>query len=150
MKPAFEKEIRRVRLISAIRLFLPAVLLFAVVAYLGIAWKGHAVLHLVFQLVGAEVPEGRLLTLIFYSLIVISSLGTFLLFRHIVRKPLFQDFPYCRRCDAFDFDETGHCAACGSILNDKASFFFLEYDDERKTLASFGLVETKRTSPPPL
>src|ERR1700712_2047278 len=91
LKGPFEKEIRRIRLNSALRLYIPAVVLFAGIAYLGIAWKGHVFLNLLSPFLSENFSETKVLKYFSVSLVGISSVGTFFLLRHLVTKKLFED-----------------------------------------------------------
>jgi hypothetical protein len=148
LKAAFAREIRRNRLSSSFRLYVPIVLIFFVVGYLGLAWKGHPIIYILSKILGDSVPESRLLLYITVSTATISALGALLFLRHLVTKELFEDFPYCARCDALDYDEIGICSCCRSPLIGRHSFFYLEFEDERKTIESFGLKEIEKMPDP--
>lgn len=94
--------------------------------------------------IGRPISDDKLSIYLIYVAVGLSLLCTAALFLYLIRKELYQDYRYCRSCDAFDFDEKDACPCCGAVLDRTESFFFLEFDDERATIETLGLRVTKK------
>jgi hypothetical protein len=138
-RAAFERDIRRKR----IRLYLWAYPFFVALGSALLIVKLHAAYHLyniVFRS-GQDSDHGAFMFAA--GVIAVVALGVFWILWQVNRGPLIQAYPYCSKCDAFDYVEKGQCPRCGDPLQVKALIFHTIYDGEVAIAKGYGLNEVR-------
>jgi len=140
IEAAFSAEIRKKRfrtnlivypiLVSAGTIFLLA--------------KAHTVSRL-YRILFALGPENEGVPFWFFAIVfAVVALVVLWILVVLSRRPLLEEYRYCSRCEALDFDEKGNCPCCGAQLNETARFLFTFTDGEIEVAKRFGLSESKR------
>jgi hypothetical protein len=106
--------------------------------------KAHAIVR-VYRLLSSPGPENEGVPFWFFALVFVSVALVVLWWLGVLsRRPLLDEYLYCSRCDALDFDEVGKCPCCGMQLDEKARFLFTFADNEIEVAKRYGLKESKR------
>jgi len=106
--------------------------------------KAHTI-ALLYRVLVSHGPENEGAPFWFFAT-VFASVALLVLWILVVlsRRSLLEEYLYCSRCEAFDFDEVGKCPCCGAQLNEKARFLFTFTDSEIEVAKRYGLTESRR------
>lgn len=136
----FIAEIRRKRL--RLNLVLYPILMAAGTTFL--LAKAHTLSRLHRALFSSGPETGGAPIWLFASVLGVVAVAVLGWLRVLGRRPLLQEYPYCSKCDALDFDEAGKCPCCGAPLDEKANFLFTFSDAEAQIARRLGLKESRR------
>ncbi len=139
------KELKAVRLRSAIRNYPAVVLIFSALATLIVVVKGHALIELLRDIIPSEFSDGMLMTAGLAIIVAATTAVLWIFLRQEYRDCAYQECLYCRKCDGIDRYDYGSCPICEAPLVQKETFFYTTYKDEQKVLKRWGL-EASRAS----
>ncbi len=139
LKEPLLRELRHLRLRSALKYYPALLLIFSGIAGLVIFVKGHALIRLIRDFVPAGFSDDLLITIAFAVIVLTTAAALIYFLRRDYEECECQECLYCPKCDAVDKYDTGECPICHTPLNEKESFYFTTYKDEQKIVERWGL-----------
>jgi hypothetical protein len=136
-------EIRRKRLNSSLRLYVPCVAIFTGLAVLYLVTRGHMFVRALMRTLDGRFTEIQIIGGLAVIACIVAAVATALLLRSMFRERLFEEHLFCPGCAAVDKDDDGSCPFCGGELLQRQSFFTTVYDDEIRLAQRIGLREAK-------
>jgi hypothetical protein len=143
IKDPLLKELRQLRLRSAIKYFPALVLIFSAVVALVVVVKGHPIISLFRDIIPSTISDTQLIVIALVAIVVITTGAMIYFLRQEYRDCDFQECLYCPNCNAVDKYDAGTCPICEVNLKEKALFYYTTYKDEKKVLERWGLQPCK-------
>jgi hypothetical protein len=134
------RDIRRQRRRSALLLFPVLLLILSAAAAAFLFTKGHALLHLLQQLLGRDISTTTYWLIVSVGLVLCVGVFLVICLRQMCRECDMEELPFCDACKTVDDTSKGICPKCENALHAKANFFSTTYGDEQKLLNRYGFV----------
>ena len=146
LKEPLLKELRSLRLRSALKHFPALVLIFSAIVALFVIVKGHAIIQIFRDYIPSSTSNGRLIEITLVLIVAVTAAIMVYFLRLEYRECDCQKCLYCPKCNAVDKYDSGLCPICQSPLTERADFYFTTYKDEQKIIEQWGLQPTQEAS----
>jgi hypothetical protein len=133
------KELKQLRFRASLKYFPALVLIFSSVVILATFVKGHALIEILQQHFQQKVSTTALMVVVVGIIVVITASFLIFFLRQEYNACRCWEYLYCRKCDAADNYDNGHCPICSTPLTERASFYFMSYKEDRKIIERWGL-----------